>query len=635
MEDSTKQFINPYNFIPLPKEKTQYNRSEEPVFTGKMVVEIRTKTPLFIPNTSMKRQKGKHNEYEFYSYQNLAEKTDEKEQYYTPVIPGSSLRGMIRGVYETLTGSCMSAINDEGDITRRVANGFSPGLLIKEHNQCKLYMVDEEKIKEVPYKSTWIQNKQDGSKIEKGKYLLRGEEGPRKRWAKIFSEEGMSEEENVTEKDLESLTKVLEAYADTRINKHSSAADASQEIDKDNGTYKEYRDSYEKWKNAPQKAVLPVYYSIVEGVRKSEKIIYLSPAAMTKEAYRNKVQDILKIKGGFLPCESEEGICPACALFGTIFERPRDKEKQQGRTSLASKIRISDAKLGKGMLEEGLEELYEEARALQEMASPKIAAAEFYLKRPKNAKYWTYDYYYEGSQAHIHDVENKETSLDIAGRKYYWHHHNMRMENLPVLSEKEKTERNITVTAVKPEKLFETVIYFEQITKNELEQLRYICNISQTGTQGYKLGSGKPLGLGSVALEVKEIILREFNWEGVGEIYKERIYKEEQKNYEELGFFSEVKAAFDLLTTFDVIKKDMKITYPVTKQTLNKLRNGRPTELKSYEWFGLNRGNKFVKREKLKFRESLNIGGANPLTAHAVVPPKQNNQNGKNAGKRR
>ena len=46
------EFINPYNFVPLTKQKKIYQKNEEEKFTGVIEYSVLTKTPLFIPNTS-------------------------------------------------------------------------------------------------------------------------------------------------------------------------------------------------------------------------------------------------------------------------------------------------------------------------------------------------------------------------------------------------------------------------------------------------------------------------------------------------------------------------------------------------------------------------------------------------------
>ena len=87
-------------------------------------------------------------------------------------------------------------------------------------------------------------------------------------------------------------------------------------------------------------------------------------------------------------------MCPTCCLFGFISseEGKRYKDTEEDDKALASRIRFSDAlfihaKNQPTYLEEGI---------LNELASPKLSASEFYLSRPRNngsmAHIWNYDY---------------------------------------------------------------------------------------------------------------------------------------------------------------------------------------------------------------------------------------------------
>ena len=64
------------------------------------------------------------------------------------------------------------------------------------------------------------------------------------------------------------------------------------------------------------------------------------------------------------------------------------------------------------------------------------------------------------------------------------------------------TERNKTVRPVKSNITFTEDIYFDRISRTQLDQLLMILNMSSEEKRGYKLGSGKPLGLGSITMNV-------------------------------------------------------------------------------------------------------------------------------------
>lgn len=63
----------------------------------------------------------------------------------TPVIPGSSLRGMLRSAYETVTNSCLSVTDIQEKPVRRNSDIYEPGLLQRKDNGT-LTLFEAEKI---------------------------------------------------------------------------------------------------------------------------------------------------------------------------------------------------------------------------------------------------------------------------------------------------------------------------------------------------------------------------------------------------------------------------------------------------------------------------------------------------------
>lgn len=145
-------FVNPYNFFPLKKGLEERNRERDDVsvdntihdkkLTGKIVYTIKTRTPLFIPNTSNDRYFGitaekedadnYHSSYDFFSYTDLSGAKGKIDQpFHLPVIPGSEIRGAVRNLYEILTDSCMSSYNDI-IFSKRISDRYQPGLLKKD-----------------------------------------------------------------------------------------------------------------------------------------------------------------------------------------------------------------------------------------------------------------------------------------------------------------------------------------------------------------------------------------------------------------------------------------------------------------------------------------------------------------------
>lgn len=584
-------YVNPYGFVPLEKEEPERKtveawEAEEPEhYTGKIVYRLETLSPLFIPDTSKKdskkeEEKEEHETYEFFSY------GDGK-----PVIPGSEVRGMVRNLYETLTNSCVPFINEKEVFSKRTPEYFKPGILQRTSTGYELvtvyetadYLYRENNREDFSVKS-FLSDKlpKDGSEVyfnrkfmkdrpkyakpfaenislekENGKkigYLLKGECGPelaKSRGSKCEDCPSVTKSKCVKEKNERCY--LLEKHcvhifttdgAWDRIKRAvvppmSMSISANQFCDlsermklilkiyemkardeeKTESPYQEYQKSWERFLNCEQNAIA-LYFSKI-----SDNIIYVSPAKITREVYMNTLVSILEKQGNHQCCDGQT-LCPACALFGTV-----QKEYKK-----ASKLRFSD------MLVEEREDYYEPLLTLAELSSPKVSTAEFYLQKPEDDKgkvlNWTYEYYVL-MPPNEKPVE-KIYMPKLAGRKFYWHS----PDTVKLLRSRtiEKNKRNKTVRPVKNKIGFVGEVYFEGITKKQLDELIAVLNLSkeENGNKKYaaKLGAAKPLGLGSVGLSVENVWIRKIGIElETGKFsYQEKQYEELFSNQQ--GFIS-------------------------------------------------------------------------------------------------
>ncbi|MDR2751925.1 MAG: RAMP superfamily CRISPR-associated protein, partial [Clostridiales bacterium] len=156
-----ESFVNPYNFVSLGLKCERHEASEDAKFSGVIRCKLKTLTPLFIPNTTkqftykaMVAKGGKPpvevdcKEMDFFSYEDLRKYTS--ETYYAnhpcPIIPGSSIRGVIRCAFETLTDSCLSTVDDEVLLHRRSSIPKRPGLIITDQTTKQPVLYDAEKL---------------------------------------------------------------------------------------------------------------------------------------------------------------------------------------------------------------------------------------------------------------------------------------------------------------------------------------------------------------------------------------------------------------------------------------------------------------------------------------------------------
>jgi hypothetical protein len=136
------------------------------------------------------------------------------------------------------------------------------------------------------------------------------------------------------------------------------------------------------------------------------------------------------------------------------------------------------------------------------VVTTKLSAAGFYL-RPREAGA-TSTSWAEGDDM-------------LAGSKVYWHtvsespprnDRHVRLATDPS-GRPAKTAQNATVEAV-TSGAFECTVWFEDLTAAELGALLVACGLrftEQDAARGWKLGIGKPLGLGSVANRIKEVTI--------------------------------------------------------------------------------------------------------------------------------
>ena len=595
------RFVNPYNFIKFPKMKAQkYDDSDR--HTGVIEYTLTTKSPLFIPNSSNDNAFGSkipdHKTYDFYSYTNLANQTVNNE-YSKPVIPGSEMRGLIRSTYETLTDSCMGLLNDVHPI-KRVGAMFKPGLLTFDENGI-LSLVSAKSLR---INRSNCENRLDGSKV----YFNMPKKERNASGAMIdgkisnFSFNKQTYErniqqniggrlENVTEEASYSKTGYLIKWGfGVKKNNYHVFYDLDEDYVADEldpasikrmmndvvNSYKEQpaveprnMEAYNAYQEAFNNFIdtkgydFPVNYAMVDDN------LYISPTTYSKEVSKNSIGDLTIYK----PCVKD--FCPTCDLFGRVGDDPK-----------GSPIRFSD--LTAEHREHNKDYYYGNKVTLSNLNSPKLGNVDFYLEKPVLASYWSYDYL-------VKDGRLELANGVLRGRKYYWH-----FPNEVILKEGvEATNLNKTVRPVKKGVSFSGKLYFDGISEKQLKQLIYILNTSKENL-GLKLGMGKPLGLGSVALKVDRVKTRNISLIDDEVAYVEEDYNFNDVNYESAKLSNTAKAEFEKIASFNGVPKNYEVCYPKTSAVDD---NG-------FEWFIANHyEGGFIsmidKREKMYINEAL------------------------------
>lgn len=122
--DNSAEFVNPYNFVIAKFDRKPESKSDSTELrSGVLHCTLKTKTPLAILDTAeVEKDKNGHPSYPFLKVAGKA------------CIPGSSIRGVIRSAYETVTKSCFVTFPDTDELltTRTpVSEPYKPGILKK------------------------------------------------------------------------------------------------------------------------------------------------------------------------------------------------------------------------------------------------------------------------------------------------------------------------------------------------------------------------------------------------------------------------------------------------------------------------------------------------------------------------
>lgn len=366
-------------------------------------------------------------------------------------------------------------------------------------------------------------------------YLVMDEQTDRKRKHYIFSEKykganfqkvNISSDEII--KAIRNYNNILKNYyRDSNVNKTDGAFHT-------NGKPLMYTDR-EISETPKSKSVFCVWYEKRAGK------LYLSPAQIGREIFDAKLDDYI---GEYRSCANQkkdinkesQQFCDACRLFGMIKEQE----------SIGSRVRFSDAVFIGDAVQ------YQDVTQLKELSNPKITSMEMYLRCRDAAvgQYlrWTYDYIVEFREKKqngrnvLREYCTKSAlteKLELSGRKMYYHHPKCQApsyyewppsedKNLDASAAQKRLTivrplqgnfnsyniKNGTVKTFfaqlkakqkKPINQFRFEVYYEHLTEDELKKLVAVLNLCGIENACYKLGMGKPLGLGSVMVQVDKV----------------------------------------------------------------------------------------------------------------------------------
>lgn len=512
-------FTNPYNFVPVVKipDDNKIGKFRKPFIShekfegcsGIITCRLKTLTPFFTSASHSEDDKGGHKRLEFFSVDK--EKINGQEnEWRMPTVPGSTLRGVIRSVCEAVSNSSFTALGSETldyrcspdesrflkcGIVTKVANDSNNGE-IKELNKAKLpFLPDEDNVipntaedtmkgwalveDENRFVKVVVQAKTDipvNRNFKEGFFKLTGRSIiENKKNERFFFEDAALDSAYAFSLDEQ------RKYNEIISNQNKNAQKEFTNSDSDIATQE-----ISERKNYPLSVGHLVYFKM--NGENAENLGYVS---IPRWQYKNAIHE--KIDKFFHPDEDADSLCPTSRIFGFVRDKKISKKKNdEGKSSYAGRVFFSDATFDseKGKVK------YDKDIVLDILGSPKPTTFEFYLYNSINP-----------NQAKDYDDPNTR----LRGRKFYLHQEDKgqyRRKN------NEETPQNSTLKKVlAKDNEFVFTVRFDNLEEYELGLL--LWSLSLEDGMAHKIGMGKPLGLGSVSIEVEslEIIYRKTRYE--------------------------------------------------------------------------------------------------------------------------
>ena len=487
--------VNPYTFIPVAKRDMPWSsmptlKREGELLTGVIHCKLVTLTQIAIPESAEVLDEAGDSYYPFFRMNGSI------------TIPGSSLRGVIRSVYEAMTNSCMKVFDERFHARSKYKK---PGLLGHDSEGYFLYHAVRYRAKEEtadgklrPMREAFPVGARcsfdcrgkakdsSGSPIArnvrldnhgKGFYLkpntMTNFRTKEKSSPSVFVQADDSRRIPIAMEFIDCLKENVSLYDLDGVGKHKAAGRA-------------YEIALEKLiADTTGSFRLPVWYL------DANEVYEFAPSQISRSVYSKTPKKFLE-DANLSPCVDPEHCCPACDLFGFV----------QGNACKASRVRFGDASL-KEIPPAGTSIV-----RLPALMGPRVSSIEFYL-RCDGADGRSYNQY-----------TPNDDGVMISGRKMYWHHNqreDVSLEDADPTITKGGERLNFKYELVPAGSRFKFDVFFDGVRKDELAKLVYALTLGSFWDDAgdrrfaHKIGHGKPIGLGSSLVEVEGICIRNYD----------------------------------------------------------------------------------------------------------------------------
>ncbi len=508
-----RRAIAPYNFVPLPDEirtvpqPPPFDRYDPDLLTGRLSCTLTTASPLYV------RAAMTVEEYH-------TEKFTPSDPYYGEtkeelLIPGSSLRGMLRTMVEIVSSSRLAPVTNKRLFYRTVDNtslGYSYRSRMKDRVRAGFYHEDQ--------RGAWIEpavaGRVDRSRLQElfGASLYTGGRGPSRvpnpdlQHREVYVELApdalnnpgrfypVQALENEPAQGLHKATLVITGDMNNKLHEfvffrlnsgvRLNVSDELVDLLEDDDQLTQYqKNAFKKGedrrKDGGLKSGEPVFYLVDD----AGQVEAFGRAYMFRLPYRHAPEEMLPASLN----ASDDQYDMAESMFGTVISG------EARRDNLAGRIFVSNAVL-KGKASEAL--LSDEPITLRVLSSPKPTTFQHYLTQPSPDDQRKLTHYDDSP-----DADDAKHATTLRGHKLYWHKGDVNRADFEATAQDVSDHPTQYAPPVKPVRSGQTFtfdIHFENLRPEELGALLWVLDKAASSKYRLKIGMGKPYGLGSVAI---------------------------------------------------------------------------------------------------------------------------------------
>jgi CRISPR-associated protein (TIGR03986 family) len=527
----------PYNFVPLPEKVVKVGEPpDHDIYqgnTGYIECELVTQSPLYVRGMMTQSSFEKYGDSSFDKLP--PEEKEKRAQFFMlrdnePVIPGSSLRGMMRALVEIVGYGKVQPVIDKEMLFRAVGDPASlgqyyraqmlgPSKIPSPNNQLDYPSLQlrggylrvrdgrrfiqpamrhqGESIIHVEYADANALGIQQGFQSVHQIFVLPASRKPSNRGKRgqgnLTLDIAIAPQGGVAHRDgsqppqsgMVEAVLVVSGHMGGQHPKHWHCAIYAPDPDAKpipipEEMWKTYEEDRDETRGFPTRKLTqdgdPLFYLVDE----NEQLRFFGPTMMFRLPYQKTANDFVPE-----PLRRESDIDLAEAIFGYTKQHSEGKQR-----AYASRVFVSDAMLEMGQANVWL--------ANDEMLTPKI------LSSPKPTTFQHYLVQDDAGAKNKRELNHYASPMDetvIRGHKLYWHKGDVSRQEIELEKDKDRQQLAKQLTGIKPVRAgvkFKFRVNFENLNDAELGALLWVLGLPEGHSQS--LGMGKPLGMGAVKI---------------------------------------------------------------------------------------------------------------------------------------